>query len=145
VTEIGWNEEYRIYATENHQAGEVIALTCMTPGPATQDATYTLERGELTHGYAVENQQGKAMGFGLAQQAIVNTYPRLAPFGLVQLPNGGAGKLFPLQTVSIFLTSYTQDGTVLAVVPPDAFTVSLTAGTTVEVAFNEENSSFSLA
>ncbi|MEO1339500.1 MAG: hypothetical protein AAFV29_27920 [Myxococcota bacterium] len=132
---VAWDENYSLYATTTQlKGGATIKMTSSTVTPAQTGVIYTLENGFFTserggtadafHG---ENQQGDGISFGLAQEATVNNTKVSAPLNAVQVLKNQKVQFVPEEPVSIYLSSYSDNGVVISQVASQALTVTLTS------------------
>jgi hypothetical protein len=132
---VSWGAAYYGYATQTAlQPGARIMRTSHSNGTLQAGLLYTLNAagvfvgapsaGNLTLGIA--NAHGDALGFGLAQAAVVNGVPVLSPVNAASLLNGERAGFTPDETVSVYLSPYIENGVLLADVDAGALRVMLT-------------------
>lgn len=152
---VTWVENYYAYATTTVlQSGATLAMTSQTATPVQDGWTYTFANGQFTAAqgggngvYTVENAvAGSSFNFGLAQQATVNNVATLAPLNAQPLPYNMEASFTPEETVSIFLSSYVNNGVVISQVASNALTVTLTSQSpTASIGYNDAKNSFYLS
>jgi hypothetical protein len=151
---VGWQESYYLYATTTPiEPGATIQETSQTPAPAQEGPIYTFQQGVFTAGpegsaptYNMMNSQGSALTFGLAQTATVNGDNATAPVNAVTILNGENASFTPTETVSVFLSSFNTNGSVISHVAGNALVIELTSQEPVaHVSFNDANGQFILA
>ena len=152
---ISWYETYSIYASNTSmQAGATISLTTQTTPGIQLGWTYTLQSGFFTGApgstptfNAANQQQGSTMStFGLAQPAIVNGANVLAPLNATTVMYNQTASFTPIENVSVFLSSYSNNGVVIAQVASNALAVQLTSQSPVaNIGFNDATNTFYLA
>jgi hypothetical protein len=151
---VSWVENYLIYGTVTSlQSGAQIVMTSSTQNPVQTGWTYTFEQGQFTGAsggasgsFNVENQQSNGINFGLAQSANVNGTNVLAPLNAVPVNMNQDASFTPIETVSIFLSSYANNGVVISSVTGNALAVQLTsASPTATIGFNDANNTFYLS
>jgi hypothetical protein len=150
---VKWQESYYLYATTTViTSGATIQETSQTPAPAQEGPIYTFKQGVFTAGtegsattYNMLNSQGSGLTFGLAQVASVNGTNVTAPLNAVSVLNGENASFTPIETISVFLSSFNNNGTVISQVASTALVVQLTSQEPVaNVTFNDANSQFIL-
>jgi len=150
---VTWQESYYLYATTTViTSGATIQETSQTPAPAQEGPIYTFAQGIFTPGaqgsaltYNMLNSQGSTLTFGLAQMATVNGNNATAPLNAVTILNNENASFTPIETISIFLSSFNNNGTVISQVASTALVVELTSQEPVaNVGFNDATSQFIL-
>lgn len=150
---VSWVENYLIYGTISQlQSGATIVMTSQTASAVQTGWTYTFEQGQFTGAsggasgsFNLENQQSNGINFGLAQTATVNGSSTLAPLNAVPVNINQSASFTPIETVSIFLSSYENNGVVISSVAGNALTVQLTTASPVAtIGFNDANNTFYL-
>ncbi|WP_437962987.1 hypothetical protein WME76_48155 (plasmid) [Sorangium sp. So ce119] len=152
TNQITWVENYYAYATTTViQAGATIVMTSQTAAPVQPGYLYTFAQGQFTSAsgsggtYNVVNGQVNGFNFGLAQQATVNNTATLAPLNSVPVLFNEEVSFTPIETVSIFLSSYINNGVVISQIAGAALTVQLTSQSpTATVGFNDATNEFYL-
>jgi len=149
-----WQQEYNLYATTTAlKAGATIKMTSITDPPAELGWIYTFSNavfsGQQATGstFNVTNQASTPanLNFGLAQVANVNGVPVNAPLNSVPILFNEAGSFTPVEQVSIFLSSYSNNGVVISQVAGDALTVTLSSqNSTANVGFDDSTNTFYL-
>ena len=151
---VTWVENYLIYGTiMSLQSGAQIVMTSSTPNPVQAGWTYTFQQGQFTGAsggaagaFNVDNQQSNGINFGLAQTANVNGSSVLAPLNAVPVNMNQTASFTPIETVSIFLSSYENNGVVISSVAGNALAVQLSsASPTATIGFNDTNNTFYLS
>lgn len=148
---VTWIENYHVYGTSTLlKDGAKIVLTSHTENPVQAGWTYRFEQGQFTGAaggkagaFHVNNQQRDSLNFGLAQAATVNNMPVLAPLNAVRVNMNEIASFTPIETVSIYLSSYQDNGVVISSVAGGALTVELTSEKpAAAVGFNRSNNTF---
>jgi len=150
---VSWMENYTIYATSTVlQSGATISQTSVTGAPVQTGWTYTFASGQFAGAqggagstYNMSNQQNGMFSFGLSQQAMVNNVPVNAPLNAMPVLYNEGASFTPEETVSIFLSSSSNNGVVLSQVASNALTVTLTSqNPNASIGFNDTTNSFYL-
>jgi hypothetical protein len=150
---ITWIENYNLYATTTQlTAGATIVQTSVTGAPVLTGWTYTFAQGQFTGAqggaagtFNMTNQQQGMYSFGLAQQAVVNNVPVIAPLNAVPVLNNESASFTPQENVSIFLSMISNNGVVLSQVASNALTVTLTSqSATANIGFTDSSNTFYL-
>ena len=149
---VTWSENYYIYATTTPiMAGATIVQTSMTPAPVQTGWTYTFINGQFTgaqggmsDAFNMINQQGNMFNFGLSQQAVINNVPTMAPLNAIPVLNNQLASFTPVQTISVFLSTSYNGGTVLSQVPYNALTFSFSSQMAANIGFNDSTNTFYL-
>ena len=153
VNSVTWVENYLIYGTITAlQSGATIVMTSQTPSAVQTGWTYTFAQGQFTGAsggqsgsFNVDNQQSNGINFGLAQSATVNGTSVLAPLNAVPVNMNETASFTPIETVSIYLSSYENNGVVISSVAGNALTVQLTSASSIaNIGFNDSNNTFYL-
>lgn len=152
--QVSWSADYYIYAsTTSVQSGATIKMTSQTDAPAQLGPIYDFAEGVFTTTtqgaattYNAQNDYGQSLTFGLAQQASINGAKVMAPLSATPIGNTQQGTFTPSETVSIYLSSYSDNGVVISQVAGDALTVKLTSQQPVaNIGFTAATNSFYLA
>jgi hypothetical protein len=150
---VSWQEIYSMYAsTTVLQAGATIAMTSHTPAPVQLGYMNTFQSGYFinaagggTSTFNLTNLGGGSYNFGLSQQAIVNGTTVNAPLCAVPVGNDEQATFTPEVTVSIFLSSYSNNGVVISQVAGNACIVTLSSQTpTANIGFTDSTNTFYL-
>ncbi len=150
---ITWTEDYSVYATTTQLKGGASIVMSSTQ-EAQEGIMYTFEQGSFSTGsdapsdvYSVTNQQKSGtFNFGLAQTAVINGVTASAPVSAWPVLYTENTTFTPLETVSVFLSSYNNNGVVITQVASTALPVSLSSQSpTAELQFNDATNSFSLS
>jgi hypothetical protein len=149
---ITWEEEYVIYGTRGEvDSGAKIVMTSQT---ATADTglLYTFDNGQFsasqaggTDGqFSVLNSQANGFTFGLAQEAKINgVATSLAPMNAVVVNDGQTASFVPIETVSVYLSSFQNNGVVISGVVSNAAVVTLTSdSSSATLGFNDKTNTF---
>lgn len=144
---VTWNEQYYCFATATPLTmGEVIKMNSQSAAPMQPGAIYTFANGQFSShpasgsAYVVYNAMAGGYGFGLAQQATVNGAPAFAPTSAVPVLSNEAAYFTPADQISIFLSSASNNGTLIP--PPiNALTLAVDTARAV-VGFNDQTHSF---
>ena len=151
---ISWIETYSIYAS----AVSIVAGATLSQNSSTQPGiqpgwTYTLQNGFFsgaagsgsTFNAANQWQGGPITTFGLAQPATVNNVNVLAPLNATTVLYNQTASFTPIENVSIFLSSYSNNGVVISQVASNALPVSLSSQAPVaNIGFNDATNTFYL-
>jgi hypothetical protein len=153
TNQITWEQSYFMYATTTQlQAGAKITLTSTTDAavqlgpiyeffsnlfhPTTQGAPNT---------YNLLNSGEQSLTFGLAQEATVNGTTVMSPLNATRVGNAQSATFTPIETVSIYLSSFSNNGVVISQVAGSALVVQLTSQKPVaNIGFNNATNSFFL-
>ena len=151
---VTWIENYSIYAsTTQLQSGATIMMTSVTPSSVQPGWTYTLQNGSFTGASgggastfnALNQMNTYPFNFGLAQQAYVNNVQTTAPLNAVPVLYTQTASFTPIETISVFLSSYTNNGVVISQVAGNALTVQLTSQSpSATIGFNDATNQFYL-
>ena len=152
---VSWMPNYYFYASGvTEQAGANILVNSITSSPAQLGWTYVLAEGFFTGTsgtgatYNATNQQSSrsSMLLGLAQSANINGVTvSNSPFSAAITLLNQTASFTPIETVSLFLSSYTGNGVFLSQVPSNALTVAFTAQAPVaNVGYNDQTNTFYL-
>ncbi|AOJ71383.1 MULTISPECIES: hypothetical protein [Burkholderia] len=153
LNQISWQEQYTMYATTTVlQAGATIMMTSQTGAPIQTGWTYTFERAQFTGAdggspstFNLLNSQAGNFSFGLAQQAVVNNVPVAAPLNAVPVAYNMRASFTPIENLSLFLASYSNNGSVISQVASNALPITLsTQNPAAQVGFNERTNTFYL-
>ena len=150
---VSWIENYYMYAsTTVLQSGATIQMTSQTGAPVQTGWLYTFANGMFTGAQGGGSPgtfnlyNGMAtpdFSFGLAQYATVNNTQTLAPLNAVPVLYNQGATFTPMETVSIFLSSCSANGTVIPDIPSNALTLTLTPkNPSANVGFNDTNNEF---
>lgn len=151
--QISWQEQYSMYATTTAlQAGATIVMTSQTTQPIQTGWTYTFAQGQFqgTSGgsqstFNLSNQQQGSFSFGLSQTAVVNNVQVTAPLNAVPVAFNMNATFTPLETISLFLASYSNNGSVISQVASNALVITLSSQNPVaNVGFNDQSNTFYL-
>lgn len=145
-----WIENYHIYGTNMVlKDGTKIVLTSHTASPVQAGWTYRFAQGQFTDtagkggSFQVDNQQDDNISFGLAQTATVNNMKVFAPLNAVPVHKNQTASFTPIETVSIYVSSYQDNGVVITSVAGNALSVELTSQEpTAAIGFNPQNNTF---
>ncbi|HYO91489.1 MAG TPA: hypothetical protein VEQ40_07630, partial [Pyrinomonadaceae bacterium] len=106
---------------------------------------FTGASGTGTSFNVFNNTSAGSFNFGLAQQATVNNVKTIAPLNAAPVPYNLTGHFTPREIVSIFLSSYSDNGTVVSQVSGNALAVTLSsAAPSANVGFNDATNTFFL-
>lgn len=151
---VSWVENYSFYATTTQLVpGATIMQISNSGAPVQPGWNYVFAQGQFTGGsggasgtYNLRNQQqGNPLGFGLAQQASVNNVPVMAPLNAVPIPDNQSASFTPTETVSVFLSSASNNGVVLDRIASNALVVTLNAQSpSAQIGFNDATNTFYL-
>ena len=151
---VSWIENYHAYATTTTvQSGATIFMTSQTSTPVQTGWTYSFAQGQFSaaQGGAVgvytvhNNTPGSTFSFGLAQQASINNVTTFAPLNAQPVPFNMDATFTPQEIISIFLSSYVNNGVVISQVASNALTVTLTSQhPTASIGYNDQQNSFYL-
>lgn len=153
---VSWETLYHLYGTTTAlQDGVKIVMTSQTETPAQLGWLYTFQNGFFTGAqgggdtFNIANQMQSGsltpFSFGLAQQAIVNNVKTFAPLNAVPVLYNNRASFTPQEKLSVFLSSYSDNGTVISQVASDALGITLTSQSPIaNVGFNDANNTFYL-
>jgi hypothetical protein len=155
--EITWAEDYYMFATsEPLTIGGTIAISSATGAPVQPGLIYQFADGSFTPEQAagstfnVANQTKAGPGqspysFGLAHKAAANGVTSLAPINAVTVLYNEQASFTPTETIAIFLSPYTDSGTVISAVPGSTLTITLDSRSPVaNVVFIQATNTFYL-
>lgn len=152
--QISWVETYYLYATQTQlQAGATILMTSQTSAPVQLGPLYDFSGSIFSvdpspgapNTYNVENLNGQSLTFGLAQFANINGASVMAPLNATPIGNDQQATFTPIETVSIYLSSFSNNGVVISQVAGSALTIELTSQQPVaNVGFTDSSNSFFL-
>lgn len=153
---IKWDQSYFIYATTTlSQAGAQINLISQTQSPVQPGILNTLENGFFSSApggipptsFDASNQESgfPILGFGLAQQATMNNGVALplSPLNMVPVLFNEQVSFIAEVTLSIFLSTAQNNGTVLSSIASGALQFTLTsANPTISLGFDDTTNTF---
>ncbi len=155
---VTWEEEYYIYASQTQLSdGAKITMESNTNAPVSAGQVYKYgSAGTFTNtpaptngAFETLNQRhytGKqdAWTMGLAQAATVNGGKiSMAPLNGVIVPYHLSGSFTPIETVSMWLSQYDDNGVVISQVGGGALTVQMTSQSPqASIGFNDAENSF---
>jgi len=148
---VSWQENYYIYATTTQvQSGATIQMTSQTSGAAQEGFLYTFANGIFTGAagggadtFNAKNAMSSAFGMGLAQQAMVNNVQTFAPLNVSTVLANENASFTPEITLSVFLSSVQNNGSVLSQVAGNAFSFTLTSqAPSINLDFNDSTNTF---
>lgn len=150
TNQLMWTENYYLYAsTTVLQSGATISMTSQTGEPAQEGWTYTFAQGQFIgvqgagSTFNVSNQMQGALNFGLAQSATVNNVTTMAPLNAIPVLPNEEGSFTPQEVISVFLSSYSNNGTVISQVASNALSVTLSSQSpTVNLGFDDSTNTF---
>lgn len=151
VDTVTWIENYSVYASSTQlQAGATIVMS--STQAAQTGMLYTFENGVFTGGpggvsniFEVSNQNtlSGSFNFGLAQQATINGVVTTAPLNSIAVLYNEDVTFTPIETISVFLSGYQNNGVVMSSVTSQACVVELTsAAPSASLSFNASNNTF---
>lgn len=149
--QITWMVDYYIYGTTTVlQSGATITMTSQTDTPVQAGWTYSFAQGMFTGASGAgtsfnvaNNTSGGNFNFGLAQQAMINNVKTIAPLNAAAVLYNQTGSFTPQEIVSIFLSSYSNNGTVITSVAGNALAVTLSsAAPAANIGFNNSTNTF---
>jgi hypothetical protein len=150
---VSWQEQYWMYATTAPlQAGATLIVSSETSQPIQTGWTYTFKQGQFQGQsgggettFNLNNQQQGSYSFGLVQQAAVNNTQVSAPLNAIPLAYNMSATFAPLETISLFLSSYSNNGSVVSQVASNALVMTLSSQNPVaNVGFNDATNTFYL-
>lgn len=151
---VSWVENYYLYATTTAmQSGATITMTSTSSNAVQEGWLYTFQNGQFNGGtsgtgttFNVANQMNNASyNFGLAQYASVNNVSTFAPLNAVSVLYNETASFTPQEIISIYLSSFSNNGTVISSVASNALTVTLTSTSpSAVIGFNDANNTFYL-
>lgn len=142
---VTWKGSYGVYASPDPVQSETVISASSTQYPARPGVTYPFANNVFNSpegsvqpgGYAVENNDGRMLTFGLLQGVTVNGSKFLAnPVNAVAVPNQQAAVFEPTETISVFLHMHTNSGTVIVVAEGPVLTVDMAANPTQTIHYN---------
>lgn len=144
---IDWSEQYYCFATTTSLTmGEVLEMNSQSAAPMQLGSVYTFDQGQFAvypssgSDYVIYNAMAGEYGFGLAQQATVNDAQVFAPICVEPVLTDEAAYFTPTEQISIFLSSASNNGTLIP--PPiNALTLTVDANGAV-VGFNDQTHAF---
>jgi hypothetical protein len=148
---VTWTENYLIYGTTSSiDAGATIVMTSQTAGPVVTGRLYVFTQGQFTGepggesgSFDVENEQANGINFGLAQTAKINGTSALAPLNAVTVNANQTASFIPIETVSVYLTSFENNGVVISSVASNALVVTLTSDSpSATLGFDDASNTF---
>ena len=153
TNQITWEQSYFMYATTTQlQAGARINLTSTTDAAVQLGPIYEFFSNlfhATTQGapntYNLLNSGEQSLTFGLAQEATVNGTAVMSPLNATRVGNAQSATFTPIETVSIYLSSFSNNGVVISQVAGSALVVQLTSQKPVaNIGFNNATNSFFL-
>jgi hypothetical protein len=154
VNQVSWVENYKLYGTTTQlQAGAQIVMTSMTTQQAQLGWLYTFQNGMfnaqsgLGNTFNLSNQANTPtlMNFGLSQIANVNGVSVNAPLNSIPVLYNQLATFTPQEQVSVFLSSYEDNGVVISQVASNALNITLSSqNPTASVGFNDATNTFYL-
>ncbi|RQS11956.1 hypothetical protein DIE07_10255 [Burkholderia sp. Bp9002] len=151
--QITWQEQYTMYAsTTVLQAGATIQMTSQSTAPVQTGWLYTFQNGQFNGAsgggastFNLQNEQQGNFSFGLAQTAIVNNVQVNAPLNAVSVPYNMSATFTPQEQLSLFLASYSNNGSVISQVASNALVITLSSQNPyASVGFNDATNTFYL-
>jgi len=148
--QVVWIENYYLYATTSVlQSGATITMTSQTGSAAQLGWIYTFQQGIFTGAqgsgstFNVSDEMQGSFSFGLAQAATVNNVSTIAPLNAVPVLYNEQASFTPQETISVFLSSYSNNGTVISQVASNALVVTLSSQSpTANLGFNDSTNTF---
>ena len=155
---VSWNEKYNIYESRTELQDSAVIKQMAVAQDVQEGFLYTFENNVFTGSkdssikpyYGVLNNSGVNdlnQIFGLAQAATVqNTQMSASPLSASIVFNQETLTIDALESVSVYLSSYEDNGTVISHVQSNACVVLLDNNTpTANLGFNSDNNAFVLA
>lgn len=148
---VTWVENYYLYSTTTSlQSGATITMTSTSSTPVQEGWMYTFAQGQFSgvsgagSTFNVNNQMNNASyNFGLAQQASVNNVTTFAPLNAVSVLFNQTASFTPQEIISVYLSSYSNNGTVISSVAGNACTVTLSSTSpSASLGFNDSTNTF---
>jgi hypothetical protein len=149
---VTWIENYYAYATiTDVVSGATIIMTSVTSTPVQTGWLYTFSSGQFSSSptggakgvFTVINNTQAIINFGLAQYATVNNTPVFAPLNAIPVAYNQTVTFTPQEIVSIFLSSYVNNGVVISQVAGNALAITLTSqAPNAQIGFNDTNNTF---
>lgn len=149
---VSWVENYSLYATTQQlSAGATITMTSQSAGTVQSGWVYTFQNGIFSGAsgtgstYNLSNEMSNySFTFGLAQQASLNGgAPMLAPLNAVGVPYNEQASFTPIESLSIYLSSFSNNGVVISQVAGNALPVTLSSQSpSATIGFNDSNNTF---
>ena len=148
---VSWTENDYLYSTQTLiESGATIIMSSTTPQPLQEGSLYTFNSNYTfattpngSKGVFDLNNQAQDLVFGLAQKAVVNQVSTLSPLNAISVLYGEQASFEPEETLSIFLSSYDNNGCVISQVASNALVVTLTSvNPTANIGFDDANNVF---
>jgi len=148
---VQWNDEVNLYAsTGSLTVGSVLTVNSQTTDPVQLGDLYPFQGGlfgtastGVTGSYGAANQeQGTAYLFGLLAAATVNDTATSGPLDAADVLYDENGYFYPATNVYVFLSSASENGTVLPEIPGNALQIAITPGLDAAVCFDDSTNSF---
>ena len=150
---LSWQEEYYLYeANVILEAGVTISQKTVSDSPVEAQYVYPFHdntfqsptSGGAPGQYSVRNLEPDTTdrAFGLAQEVTVGGTTTVSPINAMRVIKNETATFEPYETVSIFLSGVTDNGTVIASVVSDALTIKVPADSPVKVGFNDDEDTF---
>jgi hypothetical protein len=149
---VTWTEDYFMYATSSILTPDTqIVMSSQTTdtlqiGKGYVFSSNTFSTGQGTQDcFKLTNSDGATWTFGLAQSATVNGTAALAPLNAVPVMNNESAVFIPKVKVAIFLSSASDNGTVITDVASEALVVELsTLQPSAAIGFDDGSNTFRL-
>ena len=159
-----WEDAYSVYASPNAiEAGATIVAESIKA--ASDGNIYDFENGSFSAGvpspdqtdYIVKNNDSNIMingtsmiTSGLYQRASVNGSDTAAPLNAASILFNETALFTPSETIKVFLSSYSNSGTVISSLTSDgvigsALTVTYTDNLAANIIFNDATNTFEMA
>jgi len=149
---VSWSGQLQLYATTTPlDPGAVVAINSQTSatGGIQLGSVYTFANGAFTaatgsgDAYVAANRSGSTFGFGLLAAATVNGSSATGPLDALTMLNDQNGFFYTPTAVFVFLSSASQNGTVLPTMPSGALQLDLSSGSLdAQVCFNDTTNQF---
>lgn len=149
TNQLCWVEDYSIYATPTVLLSGTKIVMSSQVSSVQRGWTYTFENGLFapspgTGGtFNVSDQVDDLFSFGLSQSVMVNGTLTTAPLNAVPVPFNESVSFTPQETISIFLSIYENNGSVIDQVTGNALTLSLSSESPKAIIlFNDDTQTF---
>ncbi len=148
---VTWEEQYVIYASQTQVSnGAVITMSSQTADvidgwlyTLSPNLTFTGAENNSPGSFEMLNKAGVNLTGGLAQTGTINGKSVTAPLNAVGVLNTETASFEPLETVSIFVSSYQNNGCVISDVASNAYVVTLSsASPTANIGYDDTNNVF---
>jgi hypothetical protein len=155
---VTWDEEYSVYASTTNIVNGAQIITNSSIAASSGNAYTFLPAGHFGASnsnlsdteYGVINNSSFAVNgipmitSGLYQTAVVNGTPKSSPLNATPVPFGDTATFTPIEKVQVFVSSYQNNGLVIAEVTSQALTVDFTTQPTQSIIYDAATNQFVL-